>query len=135
MVAWFLFSKAYLITNDKPDVSLLMWAAAPRDDHDTRLGADAAVCGCKANSSTDLCRGYTTQVPSWGRFSDFSCLSLPPRYHIEDASELFVPTALQVLSCSDTQACCLAMGRKVYVGVGRVVIYPLSNTCTPLMIQ
>lgn len=101
MVTWLLFTKAYLEVQE-PDVRLLVWTAAAAADQSlsTRFGADIALCGCnlEANNSLDVCQSYSSEIPSWGRFAGFSCVSLPPAHTTDDAEELFIPTALQACS-------------------------------------
>ena len=79
MVAWLLFSKAYL-EKQEPDVSLLVWTAAPAESsQNASFGANTELCGCHANNTSDVCNSYASEIPNWGRFDavSYTHLTLP----------------------------------------------------------
>jgi hypothetical protein len=100
MVAWLVFSKAYL-EKAQADIGLSVWTAASRNHTHTgtrfSTGADG-LCGCTVNGASDLCQSYNSDVPRWGQFINFSCVSLPSEYTRIDAAEVFIPVALRVRS-------------------------------------
>jgi hypothetical protein len=100
MVGWLIFSKGYLAKSSNVDVGMLVWTSASSNFSQTskRFAGSDGVCGCNIIGNSDFCQNYSTSIPGWGNFDRFACLSLPPAYTRQDASELFIPVALRVRS-------------------------------------